>query len=77
MPNERLGLRVVRGPNWKWENQDGGEGGLGTVVEIRNKEVIVQWDMGSRPNYRCGLDGNYDLLVYDSGPAGANKAVLY
>lgn len=26
------GLRVVRGPNWKWGDQDGGEGGVGTVV---------------------------------------------
>ncbi len=26
------GLRVVRGPNWRWGDQDGGEGGVGTVV---------------------------------------------
>ena len=28
------GLRVVRGPDWKWGDQDGGEGHAGTVVEI-------------------------------------------
>ena len=25
------GLRVVRGPDWKWDNQDGFEGCVGTV----------------------------------------------
>ena len=29
---ELEGLRVVRGPNWKWGDQDGGEGCVGTVV---------------------------------------------
>ena len=27
-----VGLRVVRGPDWKWGDQDGGEGCVGTVV---------------------------------------------
>ena len=29
-----VGLRVVRGPDWKWQDQDGGEGHAGTIVEI-------------------------------------------
>ena len=29
-----VGLRVVRGPDWKWGAQDDGEGHVGTVVEI-------------------------------------------
>ena len=29
------GLRVVRGPGWKWGEQDGGEGSVGTVVDIQ------------------------------------------
>ena len=28
--SDLVGLRVVRGPDWKWGDQDGGEGGLGT-----------------------------------------------
>ena len=28
-----VGQRVQRGPDWKWEDQDGGVGALGTVVE--------------------------------------------
>ena len=29
-----VGLRVVRGPDWPWGDQDGGEGHVGTVVEV-------------------------------------------
>lgn len=75
-----VGLRVVRGPDWKWGDQDGGEGILGTLVEIEGTyeagngvtgvAVVVQWDGGSRCNYRCGVDGKYDLLVYDSAATG-------
>lgn len=30
-----MGQRVVRGPDWKWGDQDGGEGNVGTVVEVK------------------------------------------
>lgn len=84
-----VGLRVVRGPDWKWDNQDGGEGHAGTVVEIGkppstgnsasspnpvdrtpDKTVIVQWDHGSRSNYRIGYQNAYDLLVFDNAATG-------
>lgn len=29
-----LGQRVVRGPDWAWGYQDGGPGGVGTVVKV-------------------------------------------
>ena len=32
--------------------------------------VIVLWDNGNKSNYRCGIDGCYDLKVYDSAPTG-------
>lgn len=77
----KVGLRVVRGPDWKWGNQDGGEGHMGTVVDVKTEEtpgeghtsaraVMVQWDTGSRINYRCGIQGQYDLRVFDNGPTG-------
>ncbi|XP_059145038.1 E3 ubiquitin-protein ligase MIB2-like [Physella acuta] len=73
-----LGVRVVRGPDWKWGNQDNGEGHVGTVVEIGkpgsqtspDKTVVVQWDSGARTNYRVGYQGAYDLRVYDNAPCG-------
>lgn len=32
--DELVGLRVVRGPNWEWETQDGGDGFAGTVIGV-------------------------------------------
>ena len=42
----KIGVRVVRGPNWKWGNQDNGEGHIGTIKEIskEGKKVLVDWD---------------------------------
>lgn len=73
-----VGVRVVRGPDWRWGAQDGGEGHIGTVVEIgRNgsltspeKTVVVLWDSGTRTNYRVGYQDAYDLRVVDNAPVG-------
>lgn len=73
-------MRVVRGLDWKWGNQDDGEGHVGTVVEIGrqgstttpDKTVVVQWDSGTRTNYRTGYQGAYDLLLYDNAQIGKN-----
>ena len=34
------------------------------------KTVVVQWDSGSRTNYRTGYTGFYDLRIFDSAPIG-------
>ena len=83
------GLRVVRGPDWKWGEQDGGEGHVGTVVEVHthaeaasgsggeeeegrtaSKSVTVQWDCGGSCRCRCGQEGKYDLMIFDSAQTG-------
>ena len=67
-----VGARVIRGPNWKWGKQDGGEGHLGTVQKFESsKEVAVVWDNGTYGTYR--YRESYDLRVLDSGPAGLLK----
>ncbi|XP_062889279.1 E3 ubiquitin-protein ligase MIB2 isoform X2 [Mobula hypostoma] len=73
-----VGMRIVRGVDWIWGNQDDGEGHVGTVVEIGrpgstitpDKTVVVQWDCGTRTNYRTGYQGAYDLLLYDNAQIG-------
>ncbi len=70
------GIRVVRGPDWKWGDQDGGEGNAGTVYTddyrlfgINKRDllpgmVFVIWDVtGSTNKYRCGHQGFHDLRV--------------
>ena len=76
------GLRVVRGPDWKWGDQDGGEGCVGTVADVTGgeedgrvsgKAVVVQWDAGNRCNYRCGIEEQYDLRLYDTAQIGRRE----
>ena len=84
-----VGTRVVRGPDWTWGDQDGGEGHVGTVAEVLRADrgglvdggcpgpcvATVQWDCGNRCRYRCGLGDSYDLRVIDSAPAGEYNQV--
>lgn len=73
-----VGLRVVRGPDWKWGEQDGGPGHAGTVVEVGrpgssttpDRTVVVQWDAGARTNYRVGYQAAHDLTLLDNAPIG-------
>ncbi|XP_062587965.1 uncharacterized protein LOC134249651 [Saccostrea cucullata] len=74
-----IGIRVVRGQNWSWGNQDGGEGHLGTVLEIGHegssgkvppKCARVKWDKGYTNMYRVGYEGQYDLRIYDTSALG-------
>lgn len=75
---EGVGARVVRGPDWKWGKQDGGEGHVGTVRSFESpEEVVVVWDNGTAANYRCS--GAYDVRILDSAPTGkftAHRLVL-
>jgi len=74
----QLGLRVVRGADWKWDEQDGGEGRVGTVVKpgmqncdvVLNDTVFVRWDSGQLANYRIGSQHAYDLCQFDNAAAG-------
>jgi hypothetical protein len=40
-----------------------------------DKTVVVQWDSGSRTNYRVGYQGAYDLRVVDNAPAGISLQI--
>lgn len=72
---EGVGARVVRGPDWKWGKQDGGEGHVGTVRSFESpEEVVVVWDNGTAANYRCS--GAYDLRILDSAPTGECRPLV-
>ncbi|CAL1544052.1 unnamed protein product [Lymnaea stagnalis] len=71
--NAKLGLRVVRGPHWRYDNQIA-SGLMGTVVEIDGqggsrapaKTVAVIWDTGDTGFYRAGYGNAYDLHIYEN-----------
>lgn len=71
------GLKVVRGPDWMWGDQDGGEGNVGTVYIdgseidqklLRPRMVSVVWESGLKAQYRVGPKGSHDLRVSVSIP---------
>ena len=74
--NVHVGMRVCRGRDWTWDNQD--EGKPGTIVKKHNEGWWnVKWDWNEKdldeyPVYRVGYNQNtkdgkikrYDLYVY-------------
>lgn len=73
MSTALYGTRVVRGPDWHYQEQDDGAGHVGTVVkgaDVRAMHVAVHWDSGLTMSYRAGFDGAHDLRIFDSAPCG-------
>lgn len=72
------GIRVVRGPDWSYGEDDGGEGHVGTVTQDNEDDTVeVQWDMGNSGTYNTGNDGKCDLRILDSAPAGLKHEGVY
>ncbi|KAK7115958.1 uncharacterized protein [Littorina saxatilis] len=63
-----LGTRVVRGPDWKWKNQD--TDGPGTVIQHSKKDnwIYVKWDNGVHNAYRYGQEGASDIVETQHHP---------
>ena len=61
----KVNTRVVRGPDWKWGEQDGPAPSMGTVIAELGEDgwVRVQWDTGSTNSYRMGKEDKYDLKL--------------
>jgi len=57
------GARVSRGPHWRWGDQDGGVGGVGTVTGPYDEDrwCKVAWDHGSSNIYRVDSFSMFDL----------------
>ncbi|KAL8616661.1 hypothetical protein ACOMHN_031643 [Nucella lapillus] len=63
-----LGTRVVRGPHWKWKNQD--TDGPGTVIQhgMKDNWMYVKWDNGTQNLYRYGEGGKTDIVETQHHP---------
>ncbi|XP_077982613.1 uncharacterized protein LOC144437539 [Glandiceps talaboti] len=66
----KVGVRVQRGKDWKWDDQDGGVGNIGFIYKVHSGPhkglVQVRWPNGTKADYRHGKDGFYDLKVVSS-----------
>lgn len=63
-------MRVQRGPDWQWSDQDGGIGHQGTVLLVKEWKgtpmgaARVHWDDDNADNsYRYGGENCYDLIL--------------
>ena len=68
-----IAARVVRGPDWQFENEDGGEGNMGTLLGLYPAArgwARVRWDNGSRAEsyHRVGAEGSFDLAFVGPAP---------
>lgn len=68
LTSAEVGIRVRRGPDWKWHNQDGGGAGITIDGVERDGWVRVCWDTGMEQRYRVGAQGSYDLIIDFSYP---------
>ncbi|XP_076824506.1 E3 ubiquitin-protein ligase HERC2-like isoform X1 [Clavelina lepadiformis] len=58
-----LGAKVVRGRDWKWQDQDGNLEGE-VIGEVESDGwVRVRWNSGTTNSYRMGKEGKYDLQL--------------
>ncbi|XP_060572601.1 uncharacterized protein LOC132730645 [Ruditapes philippinarum] len=62
----KIGSIVVRGKDWRWKDQDGGEGNVGVVTKIDGPVVHVIWSHGGLGNYRYGYNKKFDLTLCTS-----------
>ncbi|KAL3852373.1 hypothetical protein ACJMK2_016026 [Sinanodonta woodiana] len=71
--------KVIRGPHWRYKNQDGGDtkvGDVKTVIPLKdnfgNAFVTVKWQINNHVGeYRLGAEGYVDVVVFD--PANGGK----
>ena len=71
------GARVIRGVDWQWEDQDGGNGRRGKVTEIQDwsaasprSAAYVIWDTSAKNLYRVGFEGMADLKAVSDAKGG-------
>ncbi|XP_070575473.1 E3 ubiquitin-protein ligase MIB2-like [Ptychodera flava] len=73
LPGEhiKIGVRVQRGSDWQYGDEDGGENSIGSVYYIKHEayyNVRVRWSNGQRGVYRYS-GGVYELHIIIPGTA--------
>lgn len=69
----KVGLRVVRPPSLKPENDNKSENGkaIGTIVHLTESGLVtVQWDTGGNDDFEKGENNQFDLLLFDNAQIG-------
>ena len=72
----QVGTVVVRGPDWKWGDQDGVPPGRGVVVSELSSSgwLRVKWEVSGSVNiYRMSQDGKFDIALAPDSAAEEGK----
>ncbi|KAF2350916.1 CPH domain [Trinorchestia longiramus] len=85
----KVGVRVKRGVDWKWMDQDGPPPGEGQVIGQLGDDgwIRIHWDNGTTNSYRSGIvsdspflhfhrmgkEGKYDLQLAEPPPSEGGK----
>lgn len=80
--NARVGMKVVRGKDWEYGDQDGGAGKVGVIQSERsyypiNEDYLwvrVKWEHGGSEAYRIGDKGKYHLYIAP-GESSTNQTI--
>jgi len=65
----KVGTQVVRGPDWKWGDQDGCPSAVGTVVAGLADDgwIRVQWNTGETNSYRSfEISAEFTSIIFYS-----------
>ena len=61
--NAHVGCKVMRGPDWGYNDYDGGAGSIGIIHSVLiGGWVLVQWSNNKHATYRIGYRDKYDLI---------------
>lgn len=61
--NAHVGCQVMRGPDWRYDDQDGGAGSIGVIHSIlMDGLALVQWANEHHAIYRVGYNNKHDLI---------------
>mmetsp|Transcript_105852 Transcript_105852/g.225930 ORF Transcript_105852/g.225930 Transcript_105852/m.225930 type:complete len:502 (-) Transcript_105852:30-1535(-) len=78
MENVTVPLHVVRGPDWKWGNQDGGVGQVGIInrIDQKTETVTVFWESTKQEytHYRIGRSSRDLVLANGERQAAASSS---
>mmetsp|Transcript_38397 Transcript_38397/g.102948 ORF Transcript_38397/g.102948 Transcript_38397/m.102948 type:complete len:479 (+) Transcript_38397:106-1542(+) len=77
--NVATDMMVVRGPDWKWENEDGGAGKPGRILSVSrsSQTATVHWQATGvvESHYRLGRRGQCDLC-HTKGFTGPSRSKI-
>ncbi|XP_071166583.1 uncharacterized protein [Mytilus edulis] len=73
-----VGCRVVRGEDWRYRDDDGGFGTMGTVLNVKPEgRAVVRWDSKKMGIYKMGYNGFCEIMVVDESSAYGDEQIPF